>query len=369
MPPARDSLPLVSVIVPAFDAATTLRETLESVRAQTHRGLEILVVDDGSGDLTPAIAEAQARADPRVRLIRQENGGVARARNAALRQSRGAFAAWVDADDLWHPTKIERQLATFSSATETPTLVYTGYRLIDGAGRIIPNFRPLTDVSGFTPCTQIATNFFTNVSSVMVPTELALAAGGHDPALRDAGIEGAEDFLLQLRLASRGPVLCCPAALVGYRMHDHNMSRDHARSARSNFRAIDLVAAENPTIPPWVLRRARARVGGYAFHLLRAGRVREAAALLGTLLRHEPLETIDATARIAAEALFGTADSDPELGRSFAEADPDSAIWEDHGLIGKATLRRLGEADAGCRAAADLAPPVRAAGQHSIVRR
>ncbi|MDA9865210.1 ATP-binding cassette domain-containing protein [bacterium] len=77
-------------------------------------------------------------------------------------------------------------------------LVYTGYRLIDKANVILPNFRPLCDMSGQTICQQIATNFFSNASSIMVPLPLARSLGGHDPRLRQWGIEGAEDLLFQL---------------------------------------------------------------------------------------------------------------------------------------------------------------------------
>jgi glycosyltransferase involved in cell wall biosynthesis len=103
------SLPLVSVIVPAFNAATTLAEALGSALAQTYKNIEILVVDDGSTDATAAIAREFAAADGRVSLVRRSNGGIAAARNSGIAVSKGAYIAPLDADDLWHPTKIEKQ--------------------------------------------------------------------------------------------------------------------------------------------------------------------------------------------------------------------------------------------------------------------
>lgn len=100
---------LVSVIIPAFNAAATIVEAIESVQHQTYRRLEILVVDDGSADGTDATVAEIARHDKRVRLIRLPNRGIAAARNHALSVSQGCWIAPIDADDLWHPTKLARQ--------------------------------------------------------------------------------------------------------------------------------------------------------------------------------------------------------------------------------------------------------------------
>lgn len=101
---------LVSVVIPAFNAEATIDETLCSVRSQSHERLEIIVVDDGSTDDTVAVAERHADRDPRITIIRQDNAGVAAARNAGWQAARAEFIAFIDADDLWAPGKIERQL-------------------------------------------------------------------------------------------------------------------------------------------------------------------------------------------------------------------------------------------------------------------
>jgi len=115
---------LVSVIIPAYNAARFIRRTLVSVLAQTHPDLDVIVVDDGSVDETVSIVEAIARDDPRVRLFRQKNSGVSAARNAALSVARGAYIAPLDADDLWHPAKLEKQLAVFANRPANVGLVY-----------------------------------------------------------------------------------------------------------------------------------------------------------------------------------------------------------------------------------------------------
>ncbi len=344
-----EGAPDVSVIIPAWNAEATLAQTVGSAAAQTHRAIEIIIVDDGSTDCTGEIAAGLCAADPRISLVRQANGGVAAARNAGLARARGKWAAWLDADDLWHPEKIARQLAAASASASPPAFVYTGYRMIDTAGTVQPLPRTLADLSGETLCRQIASTYFTNVSSLMAPVVLARACGGHDPLLRAEGIEGAEDLLLQLRLAIRGPALCVPEALVGYRMHGANMSRAIARAARSNLRALDLIAQEAPEVPPWVFKLARARTSGFALQMAAAGDVRAGSAFLAGLVRRDAAQTLLMLGRSAAwvaGSAMGRRLRDPELGRAFAQADPRTVPFEGPMLMSAAELRRLKAADA-----------------------
>jgi glycosyltransferase involved in cell wall biosynthesis len=99
--------PSVSVVVPSFNRADCIARTVESILAQTFRDFELIVVDDGSVDDT---AEVLAKFGDRIRLIRQENRGVSAARNAGIRAARGNWVAFLDSDDEWHPTKLERQM-------------------------------------------------------------------------------------------------------------------------------------------------------------------------------------------------------------------------------------------------------------------
>src|SRR6476620_2025348 len=104
------STPTVSVITPAFNAGRYLEHTLESAIRQTFTDFEVLVVNDGSTDQTRQIADRYAAKDPRVRVIHQNNGGIAAARNAALAVARGRYCALLDSDDLWFPSYLEEQL-------------------------------------------------------------------------------------------------------------------------------------------------------------------------------------------------------------------------------------------------------------------
>jgi glycosyltransferase involved in cell wall biosynthesis len=107
--------PLISCIVPVFNGERYLGEALESILAQTYRLLEIIVADDGSTDGTAAVV---ATYGDQVRYLRQENAGPAAARNLGLSAVRGGFVAFLDADDLWHPEKLARQMARFEARAD-----------------------------------------------------------------------------------------------------------------------------------------------------------------------------------------------------------------------------------------------------------
>jgi glycosyltransferase involved in cell wall biosynthesis len=107
--------PLVTVIIGAYDAERYLAEAIDSVLAQTHPNLELIVVDDGSTDSTAEVAEAYG---PPVRCIRQENGGMAASRNRAIPEAHGAYFPFLDADDRFPPDKLRSQLAVFEADPE-----------------------------------------------------------------------------------------------------------------------------------------------------------------------------------------------------------------------------------------------------------
>lgn len=106
---------MISCIVPVYNGERYLQEALESIIAQTYGPLEIIVVDDGSTDGTRAVVD---RFTDRVTYLWQSNGGPASARNAGIRASTGPFLAFLDADDLWHPEKLERQMTRFRARAD-----------------------------------------------------------------------------------------------------------------------------------------------------------------------------------------------------------------------------------------------------------
>ena len=127
--------PMVSVIIPVFNRPTAVRRAIESVLAQTFGDLELIVVDDGSTDTTPDVVARML--DPRIRLLRTDgNRGASAARNAGINHSTAPYVAFLDSDDEWLPTKLERQLQLFERGSERLGLVYAGTEQILPGGKV-----------------------------------------------------------------------------------------------------------------------------------------------------------------------------------------------------------------------------------------
>lgn len=222
----------VSVVIPAYNAAATIDETLLSVRAQTLSDIEIVVVDDGSSDATADIIRQHAELDGRVRLISANNGGVARARNLGIEQTRTDLIAPVDADDLWHPRKLELQFAALDKAPEGTALVYCWFVIIDELGRII-GYGSRDKSRGDVLRRMCLGNLVGNGSGPLMRKAAILEAGGYDPGLRDQNAQGCEDLKLYLAIAERHKFEVVPRDLLGYRATMASMSSDAARMLRS----------------------------------------------------------------------------------------------------------------------------------------
>lgn len=238
------SAPLVSVVIPNYNGAQTLDETLNSVRGQSHSALEIIVVDDGSRDDSVALVARHAAVDPRVRVIQQVNAGVAAARNAGWRAAASDIVAFVDSDDLWAPDKIERQLRRMQAA-DNPGLVYCGYALIDRDSRVLER-EPCAAHEGDVLGKLVQGNFIGNGSAALVQRWVLERTGGFEPALHHAGAQGCEDLLFYCRAAEHCGFGAVPDHLVGYRTLPDNMSSDGRRMLRSWQMVIDEIGGRHP---------------------------------------------------------------------------------------------------------------------------
>jgi len=225
--------PLVTIVIPAYNAEKTLGETLRSVSNQSYDKLEILVVDDGSRDATFELASDYGLTDHRVRVLHQENGGVARARNHGVQEARGHYIAPVDADDIWHPGKIELQLQALRKFPDGQGVAYNWYAAIDENGIIFGHSRPVMHQGNiFEPL--LRENFIGNGSTPLMPRAAILRCGGYDANLRDNGAEGCEDLKLYLALAETLPFALVPDFLTGYRFTKGNMSSNAYRMLKSH---------------------------------------------------------------------------------------------------------------------------------------
>jgi len=245
--------PLVSVIVPAYNAAVFIGATLESVRAQTYDNIEVIVVDDGSTDDTTRIVEAHAAADPRVRLLRQANQGVATARNVAAASATGVYLAPIDADDVWLPTKIERQVASMEREGPAVGMCYTWWLGIDGDGVTQMQSHPWR-VAGAIADAHVAMNFVGNASAPMFRREVFDRVGGYGDAFWMARAQGCEDWDLSLRIAECSRVSVVEEYLTGYRRIAGTMSGSLDTMARSHLLMLERLKARRPDVPPELLR-------------------------------------------------------------------------------------------------------------------
>ena len=251
-----DIPPLVSVIIPAYNAAQYIERTLGSVLTQTHSNLEVIVVDDGSQDATPEIVQRWAAQDSRVRLVQQTNGGVAIARNTGIAQAQGEFVAPVDADDIWYTTNLEQQVQRLIEAGPKAGVCYGWSLDIDANDTPNGGFRADT-IEGRVYRSMLCHNFLGNASSTVIRRTALEAIGGYDTSLKQRQAQGCEDWDLYLRLAEKYEYCVAPAFLIGYRKTDAAMSGDYRQMGRSQALMLEAVRQSHPEIPGFLHRLSR----------------------------------------------------------------------------------------------------------------
>jgi glycosyltransferase involved in cell wall biosynthesis len=278
---------LVSVVLPVHNGAATIDETLRSVRSQTYGNLEIIIVDDGSDDETLDIVSRHAAADRRVRLCRQPQGGVAAARNAGIAQARGKLVAFIDADDLWAPEKIAKQIAALRAAGPRYAVVYTWYALIDEDSRIIDrSYRPSD--SGDVLARLCYGNLIGNGSSALATKAALLEAGGFDSSLRARSAQGCEDLQLFFRIAERHLFALVPEYLTGYRRTSTNMSSDLLQMYRSWMMVTDDMQHRQPKLATAIQTGRNLFVGGLIERAITFRQPSPALFLASRLLWRDP---------------------------------------------------------------------------------
>jgi glycosyltransferase involved in cell wall biosynthesis len=235
--------PLVSVVTPAFNAGTTIAETIESVRAQTYPHWEMLVVDDASADDTAAIVAGFAARDPRIRLIRLESnsGAPGRAKNAALPLVRGEFLAFLDADDLWSANKLELQLDCMREADAD--LCYTGGWYIDRESNRLGAFAPRYGAGWLFD--RLLGQYEINNQTVMIRRQVveALALPRFNPEITIG-----EDCDLFMRIARNSMVLGVPDPLVYYRVHGDSISATRLAQAHEGLQEVVQWVKQDPEL-------------------------------------------------------------------------------------------------------------------------
>lgn len=245
--------PLVSVIIPAYNAATFLPRTLESVLKQTYTNLEVLVIDDGSTDETCEIVQQFVQRDRRVCLLRQANAGVAAARNLGIQQAKGEFIAPIDADDLWYPDNIAAQVQCAIAGGEPVGVVYSWSVYIDETDQPLGGVRAFK-IEGNVFLTLLCHNFLGNASASLIRRSYLDQSGLYDPELRAQQAQGCEDWDVYLRLAEHCEFRVVPQLLVGYRKLMKSMSRDYTAMAKSYRLVLQGIRSRHPELSERLFR-------------------------------------------------------------------------------------------------------------------
>ena len=251
---------LVSVIIPAFNAAAHVRQTLNSVVAQTYQEIEVIVVDDGSSDATSSIVEEFVARETRCQRVRQSNAGVGAARNTAIRKARGKYVAPLDADDFWVPEKLEKQVARMEQCGSETGMVYCWSTLIDNNGKRVGSSHPYT-LEGRLRHALVLKNLIGNASAPLFRAAALEKVGLYPTRAEQGGAQGCEDWDLALRIAEIFSVRVVPECLVAYRQNGSSMSVNAKSMAASFVFAMRRARQRNSDLPSAAFRWS----GGYFY--------------------------------------------------------------------------------------------------------
>lgn len=276
--------PLVSVVIPAYNTAKTLPRALDSVFSQTLTDYEVIVVDDGSVD---DVAAATRSYGSRVQLVRQNNAGVSSARNNGVRCARGQYLAFLDADDFWHPRKLELQMAAFQARPEIALCWTQGTRWseTDLPRKAFAELEPQQSEPQYvTDFRQIFVAPYLGTPGVMMRRDIFLRLGGFREDLHSA-----EDLDLWLRTAYGNVVAHIRAPLFFVVGSESGLTATQKeKTFKNNLRVIEEFCASHPDFlrnETVAVRRARAKVyENWGSDELVRGNATQACALLARSL-------------------------------------------------------------------------------------
>jgi len=288
-----DGTPTVTVVIPVYNGGRTIGPALQSVFDQTYTDYEVIVVDDGSTDDTAAEV---ARWAGHVRYERQANGGPARARNKALRLARGRFVAFLDADDVWLPRKLERQIAYFAEHPDTG-LLHTAAMVSRAPTRTAlealdtPSREAINEPPARVYCDLFHSRLDINTLTVMARRDVLLECGGFNER-RELHVE---DWDLWLRIASRYPI-----GYIDLPLAVHRPGGGMSSAVEKTFRGQQIVISEatplcraacerHAAAPDECLRQREYRLySELGYERFWSGREREAREAFGQAVHLDP---------------------------------------------------------------------------------
>lgn len=248
------SSPHVSLIIPAFNASSTLAATLESVQRQSFTDWEAIVIDDGSTDDTAQLAEAFSEHDPRIRVLRQPNQGVAATRNTGIAQAAGTWLLFLDSDDIILPEHLSDLVAALAASPEAGAS-FAGWWYETPDGRRMPSTHRPTSGDLFT---GFARSALFAIHACLVRRDLVERAGGFDTSMKTC-----EDWDLWQRVARLGTYFARTRGDTAiYRMRPQSLSRDAEQMLVDGLRVIEMGFSRDPRVIDPAPRHARGEARG-----------------------------------------------------------------------------------------------------------
>lgn len=226
-----EDFPLVSAVIPAYNAEKFLIETIESVLAQTYENIECIVVNDGSIDGTANIAKSFG---DKIRFIEKPNGGVSSARNLGIEKANGELVAFLDADDLWLPHKIEKQVEIYRQ-NKNVGLIYSSVRIVNETGEVIGEAEQKFDKDALERILCLETPVYLTMTGV-VPKKVFETVGGFDEKLSTSA-----DGDMACRIALEYELAPIEQPLALYRQHGNQMHLNLAALEKDTTRIFDKI--------------------------------------------------------------------------------------------------------------------------------
>ena len=277
-------MPLISVVIPAYNASKTIQETIESVLNQTFTDFELIVINDGSQDSTLNVVDCIK--DPRLRVFSYPNAGVSASRNRGLAKAASEYVSFLDSDDLWTPDKLEAQLQALQ-ANPQAAVAYSWTDYIDEFGQFLyPGNHPT--VIGNVYSELLVNDFLENGSNPLIRREALREVGGFDESLF-----GPEDWELFIRLAAHYPFVVVPRSQILYRLSTTSISFNLSRQEAQCLQVIERAFNQAPESLQYLKSRSLANLYQYLLFRGLAGPLGQhnalaAARCLWHCVRYDP---------------------------------------------------------------------------------
>ena len=245
---------LISVIIPVYNGAKTIRKTIESVLNQTFLDFELIVINDGSQDATLEIVDSFK--DSRLKVFSYPNTGPSQSRNRGISHASGKYISFIDADDVWRADKLEAQLQVLH-ANPQATVAYSWTDYIDESGQFLRRGAHIS-VTGDVFKYLLLANFLENGSNPLICAHALAEVGGFDESLTHA-----EDWDMWLRLAAHYQFVAVPSPQIFYRVYDNSSSSNVFKLEAGCLQVINRAFTQSPESLQYLKRHSIANIYKY----------------------------------------------------------------------------------------------------------